>query len=86
MSELENGIMELDDDQLDAVNGGAAIGDVVQIHSLKVAYCPKCGKLLQDYEATITGLRGVLEGKNVYWIKLSCCGNRSSVIETSIIG
>jgi hypothetical protein len=78
-------IAELDDEVLEGVNGGVAIGEVVHCNSSTVQYCKGCGKLLQNYEATITGVRGVLEGKTVYWIKLGCCGYRTSVIETSIL-
>lgn len=86
MKELENGMIELDDDQLDTVSGGVSVGDVVQVKSFKVEYCRGCAKLLTNYEATITGVRGVLDGKTVYWIKRSCCGYKSSVSETSILG
>ena len=55
------------------------------VKSSKVQYCKSCGKLLNYYTATITGLRGVLEGTPVYWIKLHCCGYRTSIIESSII-
>jgi len=61
------------------------VGDVIYVKSSKVQYCKSCGKLLNYYTATITGLRGVLEGTPVYWIKLHCCGYRTSVIESSII-
>ena len=76
---------ELDDDVLESVSGGVEIGQVVQCRSSQVQYCPGCGVLLQNYEATITGVRGVLEGRTVYWIKLNCCGRTTSVIETSIL-
>ena len=76
---------ELDDDMLETVNGGVQIGDVVTCKSSQVKYCNGCGALMQNYSATITGLRGVLEGKNVYWVKLGCCGYKSSVIESSIV-
>ena len=48
-------------------------------------YCKRCGKLLQNYQATITGVRGVLDGKTVYWVTLKCCGYKTSIIETSIV-
>lgn len=90
MKDLENmdfnGMEELDDEQLDNVSGGVSIGDVVRAKSWEVKYCPRCGKLLLDYEATITGVRGTVDGKTLYWITRSCCGYKSSVSETAIIG
>lgn len=77
---------ELNDDELDTVVGGYGVGDTVQCKSSTIKYCSKCGKLMNNYSATITGVRGVLDGKTVYWITLSCCGNKTSVIETSIVG
>ncbi len=79
-------IKELDDDQLDAIVGGYAIGDVVRCQKYTVEYCSRCGQLLLQYDATITGVRGVQDGKTVYWITRSCCGYRTCVIETAILG
>ena len=76
---------ELDDDALDTVSGGLSVGDTVNIRSSTISYCPGCGRLLTNYYATITGVRGVLDGHTVYWITRNCCGNRSSVIETAIV-
>ena len=78
-------IGELDDDELASVSGGVNVGDFVKCRSFEVQYCKGCGKLIQNYQGTITGVRGVLKGKTVYWIKLDCCGYRTSVIETSIL-
>ena len=80
-----SGIQEINDEQLDTIVGGAAIGDVVKVKSWQVTYCAKCGKLLMEYEATIVGERGVVDGKKLYWVKRSCCGYRSSVVETAIV-
>ena len=77
---------ELGDDELDTVVGGYGVGDKVRCKSLSVQYCNGCGRLLMDYEATITGVRGELDGKTLYWITRSCCGRKTSVIETSIVG
>ena len=77
---------ELDDDMLEGVSGGAlSNGTVITCRSSMVKYCNGCGRLLDTYQATITGVRGVLDGKTVYWIKRNCCGHKTSVIETAII-
>lgn len=75
---------ELNDDELDNVNGGYSVGDVVRVRSHQINYCQKCGRLLLDYEATITGVRGVLDGHTQYWVERKCCGYKSCVIETAI--
>ena len=77
---------ELGDDALDAVVGGYEAGQKVRCNRWSVEYCPKCGKLLLNYEATITGVRGVVDGKTLYWVTFSCCGYRTSVSESAIIG
>ena len=77
---------ELGDDELDAVVGGYEAGQKVRCNRWSVDYCPKCGKLLLNYEATITGVRGVVDGKTLYWVTFSCCGYRTSVSESAIIG
>ena len=89
MDEFENNnfdnIQELNDDQLNQIVGGVSVGDVVQLRSNVIQYCPRCAKLLMNYEATITGLRGVLDGKKIYWITRKCCGYKTSVIESDIV-
>lgn len=77
---------EINDDELDTVVGGYGVGDTVRMKSSVVKYCPNCGRLMLEYTATITGVRGVLDGKTVYYIKLGCCGHKTSEIETAIIG
>ena len=77
---------ELGDDELDAVVGGYEAGQKVRCNRWSVEYCPKCGKLLLNYEATIAGVRGVVDGKTLYWVTLGCCGYRTSVSESAIIG
>ena len=77
---------ELNDDELDAVVGGYDIGTTVHCRSSTIKYCKSCGRLMQNYDATITGVHGVLDGNTVYWITLNCCGYKTSVIETSITG
>ena len=77
---------ELGDAELDAVVGGYEAGQKVRCNRWSVDYCPKCGKLLLNYEATITGVRGVVDGKTLYWVTFDCCGYRSSVSESAIIG
>lgn len=79
------GVQELDDDQLDHVVGGYSVGDVVTCNKWSIEYCPRCGKLLRNYEVTITGERGVVDGKKLYWCTYSCCGYKSSVLESAII-
>jgi hypothetical protein len=74
---------ELDDAQLEGISGGYEIGSVVNIHSGMVKYCPGCGRLIMNIPATITGVRGVLDGKTLYWVTYSCCGYRSSSSETA---
>jgi hypothetical protein len=63
-----------------------SIGDVVNCEKTRIEYCPKCGKLLRNYQATIIGFRGTLDGKDVYWIYRHCCSSKTSAIETEITG
>ena len=42
--------------------------------------------MLSGYGVTITSVRGVLDGNTVYWVTYNCCGRRSGVIETEIVG
>lgn len=79
-------MLELADNELNMVVGGYDAGTTVHCKSTTVQYCKNCGRLIQNYDATITGVRGVLDGKTVYWIKLNCCGYKTSVIESSIVG
>lgn len=90
-----NGPVELTDDMLDAVAGGTGtdtvvtlkyrVGDVVIINPMEINYCPSCAKLLNNYEATITGVRGILDGVPIYWITRKCCGYKTSEIEYAIV-
>lgn len=90
-----NGPAELSDDMLDAVAGGTGtdtvvtlkyrVGDVVIINPSEITYCPSCARLLKNYEATITGIRGILNGNPVYWITRKCCGYKTSEIEYAIV-
>ncbi len=57
---------------------------VVRVRNDKIEYCSRCARLIMNYEAIITGIRGVLDGKIIYWVTRSCCGAKSSIIETSI--
>ena len=77
---------ELNDEDLDTVVGGVSIGDTVLCSHDDIVYCANCGRLLKNYEATITGVRGVLNGKKLYWVTRNCCGHKSSIIETEIHG
>lgn len=77
---------ELSDDELDTVVGGYEVGQKVRCMKWSIEYCPRCGQLLQNYEATIMGVRGVMDGKTLYWITRDCCGYRTSVSESAIIG
>ena len=86
---------ELDDNMLDEVVGGInadtdvipkyEIGDTVKVKSYTVNYCERCGRLLLEYEATITGVRGTLDGFPIYWITRKCCGFKSCTSERSIL-
>lgn len=86
---------EISDDMLDEVVGGTGtdtvvtlkyrVGDVVIIRSAGINYCPSCAVLLESYEATITGIRGILEGVPVYLVSLKCCGYKKSVCENDIL-
>lgn len=90
-----NGPEELSDDMLDMVSGGTgtdsgvtfkyAVGDVVEASHDEIAYCSNCARLLKNYKATITGIRGILNGVPLYWVTRSCCGHKSSVIEYEIL-
>lgn len=59
------------------------IGDVVRIETARKEYCNGCGRLVNNSTATITGIRGILDGNTVYWITRLCCGHKTSYIETS---
>lgn len=85
MNSIEQGITELNDDQLETVVGGYSIGDTVRCSHSDIVYCSNCGRLLKNYEVTITGIRGILNGKTLYWVKRNCCGTNSSIIETEIL-
>lgn len=83
---------ELNDRQLELVNGGAGstpiddgymVGDRVVIHTYTIQYCNGCGRLLNGSTAVITGHRGVLDGANIWWITRDCCGHRTSEIATA---
>lgn len=76
---------ELSDDEMEHISGGVAVGDVVRASTGDIVYCSNCGRLLKNYEATITGIRGVLDGKTLYWVTRHCCGWKSSMIETEIL-
>ena len=78
--------VELGDDELDQVVGGYGVGDTVTCTKSAIEYCEGCGRLLKNYQATITGVRGVLDGNTIYWITRTCCGRSSSIIETEIQG
>ena len=87
MTDLDKNISaELSDEELDQVVGGVSIGDTVLCSRDDIAYCPNCGRLLKNYEATITGVRGVLDGHTLYWVTRNCCGYKSSIIDTEIHG
>ena len=77
---------ELSDDELDAVVGGYEVGQMVQVRNETLEYCPGCGKMMTSYEATITDVRGALDGNTVYWVTYNCCGRRASVAEDCISG
>lgn len=77
--------IELSDDALDQVVGGVSVGDTVTCSSDMIAYCSNCGRLLKNYSVTITGVRGVLNGKTLNWVTRNCCGHQSSIIETEIL-
>ncbi len=81
----ENKKFELNDEELEQVVGGYGVGDTVRCSSDMIAYCPNCGRLLKNYEATITGVRGVLDGKTLYWVTRKCCNYKTSIIETEIL-
>lgn len=76
---------EISDDELDVVAGGYKIGTTVHCQNHMITYCSNCAKLLMRYDATITGIRGVLDGKTIYWITRHCCGYKTSVLESDII-
>ena len=76
---------ELSDDEMEHISGGVAVGDVVRASASDIMYCSNCARLLKNYEVTITGVRGVLNGKTIYWVTRHCCGWKSSMIETEIL-
>ena len=80
----ENKKFELNDEELNTVVGGYGVGDTVTCSRDEIDYCPNCGRLLKNYSATITGVRGVLNGHTLYWVTRNCCGYKSSIIDTEI--
>ena len=80
----ENKKFELNDEELDQVVGGYGIGDTVTCSYDRIDYCSGCGRLLKNYSATITGVRGVLDGHTLYWVTRNCCGLKTSIIDTEI--
>ena len=76
---------ELKDNDLENVVGGHSVGDTIRCRRKMVNYCSKCGRLLMNFEATITEEDCILNGKKYYWVSLSCCGARDNVCESSII-
>jgi len=77
--------MALNDDCLEEVTGGYGVGDTVLIRPNRIEYCPNCARLIANLPVTLTGVRGVLDGKTIYWVTYSCCGHRTSRIETDIL-
>lgn len=77
--------IELNDEELDSVIGGYGVGNTVRCSHDDIDYCSNCGALLKNYKATITGVRGKLDGKTIYWVTRNCCGYKSSIIETEIL-
>ena len=87
MTDLDKNISaELSDEELDRVVGGVSIGDTVLCSHADIVYCSNCGRLLKNYEVTITGVRGVLDGHTLYWVTRNCCGWKASIIDTEIHG
>jgi len=82
----DNKKFELSDEELDNVVGGYGVGDTVNCSRDQIDYCSNCGKLLKNYSATITGVRGVLDGHTLYWVTRNCCGYKTSIIDTEIHG
>jgi len=80
----ENKKFELKDEELNAVVGGYGVGDTVICSRDEIDYCPNCGRLLKNYSATITGVRGVLDGHTIYWVTRNCCDYKTSIIDTEI--
>lgn len=78
-------IEELNDDELDSVVGGISVGDTIHIRRGRVEYCPTCGRLVMDINATVTGIRGQRNGVTYYWISYQCCGHRTSVGDDVIV-
>ena len=78
--------VELNDEQLDQVVVGYGVGDTVTCTKSAIEYCEGCGRLLKNYQATITGVRGVRDGNTIYWITRTCCGKKTSMSELEIQG
>ena len=78
--------VEMNDEQLGQVVGGYGVGDTVTCTKSAIEYCDGCGRLLKNYQATITGVRGVLDGNTIYWITRTCCGKKTSMSELEILG
>ena len=82
--------MRLNDTAISGKKHLYSIGDVVNCKKLTVEYCPNCGKLIMNFQATITGFRSIdepeLDGKDQYWITYNCCGHKTNINEIAITG
>lgn len=85
-NDLVTGSPEMSDDELDQIVGGYGVGDTLLCSRDDIDYCSNCGRILKNYEVTITGVRGVLDGHALYWVTRNCCGHKSSIIDTEILG
>lgn len=72
--------VELSDDELDAVAGGAArnpnqfsVGTSVRITCDSSLRCSRCGAYLNGNTGTVLGYYGYANGQNLFQVKLSCC-------------
>jgi len=82
----KNTSAELNDEDLEQVVGGYSIGDTVLCSHNDIVYCSNCGRPLKNYEVTITGVRGELDGHTLYWVTRNCCGWKAIIIDTEIHG
>ena len=76
----DNKKIELNDEELEKVVGGFAIGDHVKVNCRRVRYCPGCGKLAMYSYGTVVG-KTWFEKRQHYFldIKMDCCGYVDSV-------
>lgn len=71
----ENKKIELNDEELDKVVGGIAVGDRVQVNTRMIRYCPGCSRIASVFYGEVIGKAYYEKGGHYFVdIKSDCCG------------